>query len=131
MLLSSDDKVLVEMTVTDGVSGTTDLKMFFKRRLEDNSLESRHETCRFQTDNTWIRWYIETKHVDETVVNHDGGTHHHQTWQSTVVAGDCTIRRHGHLLSRTRLRAHKGRLAESFHNIANLTREACHQHCDK
>ena len=129
MLLSSDDKVLVEMTVTDGLAGTTDLKMFFKKQVGDR-LVSTHKTCTFQADNTWIRWYIETKHVDETVHNHAGATHHHQTWQSTVVAGDCTLSSPTHQLSRSRRQSHRGRLARSFHNIANLTENECHQHCD-
>lgn len=130
MLLSSDDKVLVEMTVTDGMAGTTDLKMFFKQRVGDR-LVSTHKTCSFQADNTWIRWYIQAKHVDETVVNHDGATHHRQTWQSTVVAGDCTLSSPTHQLSRSRRQSHKGRLAHSFHNIANLSEEECHHYCDR
>ena len=130
MLLSSDDKVLVEMTVTDGMAGTTELKMFFKERVGDR-LVSTYKTCRFQADNTWIRWYIEAKHVDETVHNHDDATHHHQTWQSTVVAGDCTLSSPTHLLSRSRRQSHQGRLANSFHNVADLTAEECHQHCDR
>ena len=130
MLLSSDDKPLVKMTVADSRAGTTDLKMFFNRHVGDNVLEATHQTCSFQAENTWIRWYIEAKHVNETVVNHEGATHHHQTWQSTVVAGDCTLRSHAHRLSRSRLHHHRGRLAHSFQSVANLTEEECHQHCD-
>ena len=130
MLLSSDDKVLVEMTVTDGLAGMTDLKMFFKKWVGDR-LVSTHQTCSFQADNTWIRWYIETKHVDETVRSHAGATHHNQIWQSTAMAGDCTLSSPTHQLSRSRRQSHQGRLASSFHNIANLTSGECHSRCER
>lgn len=78
----------------------------------------------------WIPWYIEVRYNSETHNVTDGETHHHQQWEGTVSAGQCKLTTELNHLSVSHIRKTFGRIAHSFHQIAAVSQDECHQQCN-